>query len=202
VLRALRDALRAQGAGALLFAIVGYKMGESLIEPMWTPFLRDHGFSRETIGLYVGTFGMVASILGSLTGGVLATTVTLPRALAVGSVMRVVALAGQASIAWQAAPSHVLVAVSTCAEHFFSGVLTTVMFALMMSKTDRRIGATHYTLLATIEVIGKAPLALASGFIADAIGFRGGFALGVGLSLAYWVVLISPAVQRGLAAKV
>ena len=199
ILRTLRDALRVPGVGALLFAIIGYKMGESLIEPMWTPFLRDHGLSRATIGLYVGTFGMVASILGSLSGGVLATTTSLPRALALASAFRVVALAGQAAVAWQDAPSHLLVAVSTCAEHFFSGVLTTVMFALMMSRTDRRIGATHYTLLATIEVLGKAPLSLASGFIADAIGVRGAFALGVGLSLGYVLALISPFVQRGLA---
>jgi PAT family beta-lactamase induction signal transducer AmpG len=199
VLVTLREAMRVPGAGALLFAIVGYKMGEALIEPMWTPFLRDHGMSRETIGLYVGTFGMVASILGSLSGGALATRMTLPRALTVASALRVVALGGQAAVAWQDAPSHVLVAVSTCAEHFFSGVLTTVMFALMMSRTDRRIGATHYTLLATIEVLGKAPLSLVSGVVAEAIGFRAGFGLGVLISLGYWLALIAPGVQSALA---
>ena len=198
VLLALREAMRAPGAGALLFAIVGYKMGEALIEPMWSPFLRDHGVSRATIGLYVGTFGMVASIVGSLSGGVLATRVSLPRALMIASAFRVVALAGQASIAWQESPSHLLVAISTASEHFFSGVLTTVMFALMMSRTDRRIGATHYTLLATIEVLGKAPLSLASGFFADALGIRAGFGIGVGLSLAYVLVLGSPKMQRSL----
>ncbi len=199
VVRALRDALRAPGAWALVFAIVAYKSGEALIEPIWSPLLRDHGFSRETIGLYVGTFGMVASILGSLSGGLLATLVALPRALVLASALRVVALAGQASVAWQEAPSHALVAASTCAEHFFSGVLTTVMFALMMSRTDRRIGASHYTLLATLEVIGKAPLSLASGAIADGLGVRVAFGIGVGLSLAYVLLLLSAPVQRGLA---
>ena len=40
----------------------------------------------------------------------------------------------------------------TSAEHFFGGALTTAMFAFMMSRVDRQIGATHYTVLAAIEV--------------------------------------------------
>jgi hypothetical protein len=198
VLRTLRAAMRAPGAGALLVAIVGYKWGEGMIEPIWSPFLRDHGFSRATIGLYVGTFGMVASIGGSLVGGLLASRAPLPRVLALAAGLRVVALAGQAAIAFQEIPSHALVAASTCAEHFFSGVLTTVMFALMMSRTDRRIGATHYTLLATIEVLGKSPLSLSSGAIADALGVHVGFAIGVGLALGYSLLLASPPMQRQL----
>lgn len=201
VLRTLRGTFAAPGAGALLFAIVGYKLGESLIEPIWSPFLRDHGISRELIGLYVGTLGMGFSIGGSLVGGALASTVSLPRALTVAAALRVVALAGQALIAWQDTPSHLLVAVSTCAEHFFSGVLTTVMFALMMSRTDRRIGATHYTLLATIEVLGKAPLSLASGAIAELLSVPIAFAIGVALSLAYVLLLLSPSLRRELEAS-
>jgi len=31
-------------------------------------------------------------------------------------------------------------------------MVTPIVFAYMMSKVDRRIGATHYTLLASVEV--------------------------------------------------
>jgi MFS family permease len=199
VVAQLREALRAPGTPALLVAVVGYKMGEALIEPMWSPFLRDHGVPRETIGLYVGTIGMASGIAGSLGGGALAARVPLPRALSIVAALRVVGLAGQAALALSEAPPHALVALSTAAEHLFSGALTTVMFALMMSKTDRRIGATHYTLLATVEVLGKSPLSLASGAIADALGYPAGFAIGVGLALGYLGVLALPAVRRGLA---
>ncbi len=196
----LRAALRRPGATALVVAIVGYKMGESLIEPLWSPFLIDHGLTRGEIGLYVGTYGMIASIAGSLVGGALASRAEIPRALVVASASRLGALALQASVAWQSTPAHALVALSTSAEHFFSGVLTTVMFALMMSHTDRRIGATHYTLLATLEVMGKAPLSLASGAIAQALGVRGGFGLGVALSLGYVGVISTPWMRGGLRA--
>jgi hypothetical protein len=59
------------------------------------------------------------------------------------------------------------------------------MFAFMMSRTDRTIGATHYTLLATIEVLGKSPLSLTSGLIAEEVGYAATFAMGLGLSLVW-----------------
>ena len=79
---------------------------------------------------------------------------------------------------------------ATCAEHFFGGALTTTMFAYMMSRVDKRIGATHYTLLAAVEVIGKAPSGLFSGAIADKFGFPAVFVIAVVLSLLYPLVLI------------
>jgi hypothetical protein len=58
-----------------------------------------------------------------------------------------------------------------------------------MARVDRRIGATHYTLLAGIEVAGKSPGGLLSGVLADAIGFLGTFAIGLGLSIAFLPLL-------------
>ena len=53
----------------------------------------------------------------------------------------------------------------------------------MMSRVDKRIGATHFTILASVEVIGKSPGALASGMLADRFGYSWLFATGVILSL-------------------
>ena len=71
------------------------------------------------------------------------------------------------------------------AEHFFGSALTTVMFSFMMSRTDRTIGGTHYTLLAAIEVLGKAVLSLPSGVITEQLGYARAFSVGVALSLAW-----------------
>jgi PAT family beta-lactamase induction signal transducer AmpG len=201
VVAALRKAMTAPGAGALLLLVFTYKMGESLIDPMFQPFLRDHGFMRDTIGLYVGTIGMGASIVGSICGGLLASRVPMERAMLVAAAARILPLAGQASLTLFEHPPHVAVATLTGVEHFFAGMMTTTMFALMMSHTDKRIGATHYTLLATIEVLGKAPLSLASGAVADALGYGGCFSIGVGLSVLFLVLALSPPVQRSLMAR-
>lgn len=192
VLRILGRAFRAEGAGWVLLAIATYKLGESVIDPMFSPFLIDEGFERETIGLWVGTYGMAASITGSIAGGVLASRLPLPRALLVCGILRAIPLAAELALAALGIPGAGAVIAATVAEHFFGGMLTTAMFAFMMSRVDRRIGASHFTLLATIEVLGKSPLSLASGVLAQHLGYPATFAIGVTLSLA-WAALIARA---------
>src|SRR5690606_24244837 len=112
-------------------------------------------------------YGMVASFGGSLLGGVLASRGHLWDVVFWATLLRCVPLAVQAELAelsrhpggleaW-----HVIAV--TCAEHVASGVLTTSLFAFMMSRVDRTIGASHYTLLASVEVVGKWPGVWASG---------------------------------------
>jgi len=63
---------------------------------------------------------------------------------------------------------------------------------------DRRIGATHYTVLASVEVWGKAPAGVLSGVFVDAFGFSPVFLASVVLSAAY--VLVLKPLERALAA--
>lgn len=200
ILGTLRAAMSRPSAGWLVLLLLTYKLGESLVDPVFLPLLVDQGIPRATIGLWVGTYGMGASIAGSLLGGVLASRLSVERAFLIVASMRVFALAMPWAIAaLEVQPSGPLpgsfVIASTCAEHLVSGALTTIMFAFMMQHTDRRIGATHYTLLATLEVLGKAPLALSSGWIADTIGAHVSFGIAVGLAAA-WVVLFAVLRER------
>lgn len=190
IVGALRDAMLRPGAGWLVLVLVTYKLGESLVDPVFQPLLVDQGISRASIGLWVGTYGMVASIGGSLLGGALASRASVERAFLVAGSARVLALAMPWAIATFGPLPSAFVVASTCAEHLVSGALTTIMFAFMMRHTDRRIGASHYTLLATLEVIGKAPLAMASGWIADRVGAPVSFGLAVVLA-AGWIALFA-----------
>jgi PAT family beta-lactamase induction signal transducer AmpG len=60
------------------------------------------------------------------------------------------------------------------------------MFCFMMSQVeDKSIGASHYTMLASLEVAGKSVPALFSGVIAERYGLRSLFLLGAVLSSLY-----------------
>lgn len=191
VLRALRLAASSRPGLWLLAFIGSYRAGESLVDAMFKPFLVDVGFTREQITLWVGTYGMVASFAGSLLGGALAARGRLWRVVFWATLLRCLPLAAQT---WLAGLSHAgglepwHVIVVTSAEHLASGVLTTALFAFMMSRVDRAIGASHYTLLASVEVLGKSPGAWASGALAQALGYAPLFALGTLASL----VLLAP----------
>lgn len=205
IARDLGRGLRLPGVAWLLLVLATYKTGESMIDAMWKPLLVDAGLGSERIGLWVGTYGMAASLAGSAAGAFLARAVTVRRALVRAGVLRLLPVLAEWALATalpHAAPGAAarpplegpladLVLATTVAEHFFGGVLTTVLFAAMMTHVahaGREIGATHFTLLASVEVFGKSVLSLPSGQLADAFGYAAVFATGAALSLA-WVAI-------------
>lgn len=175
-------ALRSPGAIYFLLFIATYKMGESMIDVMFKPFLVDSGFTAYQIGLWIGTWGMVASLIGSVVGGWLAVRLSIVNALFIAAFLRLFPLVAELWLSTIAPTASQVVGV-TVAEHFFGGILTTALFAFMMSRVDKRIGATHYTVLAAIEVMGKSQGSFFSGFIAERIGYTGLFFIGVALSV-------------------
>ncbi len=187
VLAALRAALAAPGGASLILFVGTYRVGEACIDAMYKPFLVDAKVSLEDYGLWVGTYGAVATVAGSLLGGWLAMRFALARVLGWALVLRCLPLGAWAALGLRFEAGHAplpgaLVA-NVIVEHLASGVLTTAMFAFMMSCVDRRIGASHYTLLASVEVIGKMTGAF-SGVLADRIGYGGLFVGGTVVSLA------------------
>jgi len=200
ILALLGRGVSTSGGGWLLLFIGTYKLGETMADIMFKPFLVDAGFGREQIGLWVGTWGMLLSIAGSVAGGVLASRMPLLRAVGVAAALRALPVAGEWWLSVvDVTPARVIAV--TCVEHFFAGLLTTAMFAFMMSRVDRRIGATHYTLLATVEVWGKLPAATISGFVAQATSYAALFALATVLSVAFLALLV-PLARREAAGAV
>jgi len=190
ILRTLWNAVRVPGTPLILGVIATYKMGESIIDIMFKPFLLEHGILAAELGLWMGTWGMGASILGSVAGGVLAMRVRLLPLLAVAGTIRLVPELGQLGLAMgliEVVPSRVIAI--TLAEHFAGGILTTAMFASMMGWVDRRIGATHFTLLASVEVWGKSVAAFVSGLIAQQLGYSGAFAIGITVGVVFLVLV-------------
>ncbi len=187
---ALRQSSALPGAGWLLLFIATYKIGESMSDAMFKPYLRDVGYTNAQIGWLVTTWGMGFSILGSTCGGLLASVATPLRAVGWTSVLRAGAIGSMVWLATLADPGPAAVVAVTAFESFAAGALTVSMFAVMMGHVDPRMGGTHYTLLATVEVFGKAPGSLLSGVLARALGFLGLFALATGLSVVFLGLLV------------
>lgn len=235
VLRAVIQALRQPGGGWLLAFIASYKVGETALDVMFKPFLVDQGYTPQVIGLWIGTYGMVASLAGSAAGGWLATVGSgvldgaaaghaapeaqvsrnladevahggppgatsartrraLLRAVAITATLRIAPMVFEVSLAF-GHPTPAAVIAAVCFELFFGGALTTAMFAFMMAAVDRRVGATHYTLLASVEVLGKSVAGALSGVGADYLGYAGLFGVATALSVGFLGLL------RPLAAK-
>jgi MFS transporter, PAT family, beta-lactamase induction signal transducer AmpG len=190
IVAALWQALRVPGTGFLLLFIGTYKLGETMADAMFKPFLFDEAhFTAQQVGFWLGTWGMVLSLTGSFLGGVLASRIGILHAVAIASGLRALAVAGE----WWLSlvePTTSRVAAVIAVESLFGGAVTTAIFAYMMSRVDRRIAATHYTLLATVEVFGKQLASWISGFVADLTGYPTLFLIATVLAVAFLGLLI------------
>jgi hypothetical protein len=190
VLRQLRAALGEASALPLIAVVLTYKMGETLADAMWKPMLFDRGFTASQIGLWTGTYGMVASIAGSFGAGVWVRSRSLVTALQWTALLRAAGVGAEWWLNAQPSPSAAQIIGVTCVEHVLGGAITTVMFALMMRHTRREIGGTHYTLLASLEVWGKLPFGPVSGALAQRHGYALVFGLGTTLCFAFALLVM------------
>ncbi|HET9450726.1 MAG TPA: MFS transporter, partial [Aggregicoccus sp.] len=190
VLALLGRALRVPGAGWLLLFVGTYKLGEYMLDVYFRAFLRDAGVRTSDIGLWVGTLGNGVSVLGSLAGGLLVTRSAPLRAVALTATLRVLPLAAEWALT-QVGPTPARVLAVSLAENLVGGALTTAVFALMMSRVDRRVGASHYTLLATVELVGKMPGGPIAGLLRGAgWSYASIFATGTLLCVAVLALLV------------
>lgn len=193
IFRILASSLSKKSARYFILFILLYKSGEVMLDIMFKPFLIDSGFSASSTGLWIGTYGMAASICGSIAGGVLSSRKKPFTGLMYASIMRLIPLMCITAISFVKPQAYQVITISLL-EHFFGGMLTTAVFAFMMFNVDRIIGATHYTLLASIEVIGKAPGAALSGIVAQKFGYPVCFITGTIISAL--VILLLPLYKR------
>ncbi|HTK05108.1 MAG TPA: MFS transporter [Candidatus Eisenbacteria bacterium] len=159
------------------------KLGEELAGSLYTTYLFDHGISRAQIGTWVGSYGMAASITGSALGGLLLMRYRAWSILGLAIALRLGPIAMQC---WMT-PEHLTpanVITVTILEHVTGGMVTTAIFTYMMSLVEKRVGATEYTILCSLEVLGKSPGAWCAGLIAERIGYQGLFFLGLALATA------------------
>lgn len=159
------------------------KLGEEMAGSLFTTYLFDHGITREQIGTWVGSYGMAASITGSALGGLLLMRWRPWTILGLAIALRLGPIAMQC---WMTpehlTPSNVIIV--TVLEHVTGGMVTTAIFTYMMSLVEKRVGATEYTILCSLEVLGKSPGVWCSGLIAERIGYQGLFFLGLALATA------------------
>lgn len=189
IVKVLIASVRKPGFGWVLLFIATYKIGESASDTMFGSFLVDRGYDDAQIGTWVGSWGMLASTAGSIAGGFARARIPIVRAIAMAAALRAIPIFGESWIA-TVGPTDAAVIAITLQEHFFGGLLTTLMFAFMMKHVDRSIGATHFTALATVELFGKAPSRLISGYLVRALDYAGTFAVAGALSLAFLLIAI------------
>jgi PAT family beta-lactamase induction signal transducer AmpG len=186
------DFMRRPDWKVIFLFIVLYKMGDAYLGVMANPFYIEIGFSTVEIANVSKIFGLGATLVGALIGGILVKTRGILPSLLLCGVLQMLSnlvFAAQAAIGHNVAFLVVTIAV----ENVTGGMATTAFVAYLSALCSPAYTATQYALLSSLMAFARDILAASSGWAAEALGWVGFFIFSTvlavpGLLLLVWLM--------------
>lgn len=165
-----------KGSLEILLFIILYKIDIVLAVSLTTPFMKELGFSNTDIGAVTKGVGMIASIVGSLYGGILYARLGLKRCLLYFGIIQglstlsfsVLALVGN---------NYIVMATTVALENFCAGLATAPFIAFIMSFCSAGYAATSFALLSSFASISRVVAGAPAGYIVSITGWTLFFAI-------------------------
>jgi len=169
VVEPLREILARWPLLPLILLLLLYKLGEALTLALSTPYLQDLGFSLTQIGLASKSFGIGATMVGVIAGGLLVARWGLYRALVVLAFTQLVTALPYLflSLVSRSAP---VMFVTVIIQNLGDGMGTAAFTALLMAMCNIRFSAFQYALLSSIASVPRVFLGPVAGYIVAELG--------------------------------
>jgi PAT family beta-lactamase induction signal transducer AmpG len=171
----------ARGISILAFIIL-YRLGDSMINNMTTPFLLQTGFTQTDIGLIQGGVGLFATIVGVLAGGAAMARLGVSRSLWVFGALQAVSNFAYLLLAFSGPRYGVMVA-AIIIENLCYGLATAALVGFIMTLCNPKFSATQYALLSSLVAVGRDVVSAPSGSIAEKTGWPVFFLISVAAAL-------------------
>ncbi|XP_066285329.1 major facilitator superfamily domain-containing protein 3-like [Branchiostoma lanceolatum] len=173
---------RSPGTAWMIVYCLLYKLGEQGANGMFPLYLVDQGIPKGAVGMWTGVVGQGLSIVGSLLGGWLLTGHSYRTPLDLLHLtfkLRLLPIMLQMAVIWEGSTqeslfSYGFAVASLCLLQLVGGVITTATFTTMMHCSQQApptIQGSHYTSLATFEVMGKLLFMTVAGSLTDFFGY-------------------------------
>ena len=186
-------------AAPVIILALTYKLGLHMASPLLKPMAVDFHWTKQQIGFAVVTLGSAGALIGAGLGGVLHKVMKNERrALLVGVIAHAVTMLPLLLVLELKAP-YALTTFAVFAEHFASGLGTTVLFAALMTATRKADAGLHYTILTSANAVAIGFGGLVGGLLADAVGKLAVFVIAAVLCLV--PALLLPLWPRAAAAS-
>ena len=176
VIAPFADFERRPGWLAILVFIILFKFGDALAGTMANPFYLEMGFTKPQIASVAKVFGLGATIVGGLMGGLLVARYGIVKTMLACGAVHVAANLMSVVQALHGNDLHLLM-VTISLENLSGGMSTTAFVAYLSSLCNIAYTATQYALLTSLATFGRDLLASGSGWLADTLGWVGFFLL-------------------------
>jgi PAT family beta-lactamase induction signal transducer AmpG len=165
------------GAVSVAAFVLLFRIGDKAMGPMVAPFWVQRGFSAGEYGAFAGLIGALLFVVGGIAAGFWTARAGMVKALWWTGALALLSNFGYAAAAAQPGSGKLAVYAAAAIESATSGAVGATFVAYLMSICDKRHAAVEYALLSSLYAAAGALLALASGWITEATGYAGYFAL-------------------------
>lgn len=149
----------------LLFILL-YKFGDALAGVMSNPFYIELGFTKIQIASISKVFGLVATIIGGVIGGIIVNRIGILKSLLVCGILQMLSNLMFAILAVVGnAPGMLIITIAV--ENLSGGMGTAAFVAYLSSLCNVAYTATQYALLSSFMAFGRTLLSSSGGWLAD-----------------------------------
>jgi MFS transporter, PAT family, beta-lactamase induction signal transducer AmpG len=177
----LRDAVRMpfveffQRIGAMkaiivLGFIVLYRLGDSMISNLTTPFLLQIGFTQSDVGAIQGGVGLISTIFGVLAGGAILSRIGINKSLWIFGALQALSNLGYFALSHAGRNYSVMVG-TIVIENICTGLGTAAFVGFLISLCNPSFSATQYALLSSLMAVGRDVVVSPTGMLAQAAGW-------------------------------
>jgi MFS transporter, PAT family, beta-lactamase induction signal transducer AmpG len=203
VIGPLAEFLLRRGAIVILLFVLLYKFGDAVSGTMATPFYVELGFTGVEIAAVTKVFGIIASLAGTLAGGVLVARFGIMRALLIGGILQAVGILLFVPLALRGHDT-VWLAVAVGGDNFVGGLGSAAFVAYLSALCNIAFTATQYALLSSFMAVGRTLLSSGSGWLAAQMSWAAFFTVSAalaipGLLLLFWLMRLYPTEHAGYA---
>ena len=188
ILQPLSDFFKRKGILKLLSFIVLYKLDVVVAMALMTPFILEMGFSKTDLGAVTKTFGLVATIVGTIFGGAWLNRVGIWRSLWIFGCLQGISGFCFFLLA-RLGHNYPMMITAVAAENFFSGMGNAAYSAFLMSLCNPKFTATQFALLSSLMALTRIVLGAPTGWLAKTVGWESYFIISILLALPSLVLL-------------
>lgn len=170
VINPFLDFFRRKGAWAMLGFVIFYKFGDAFSVALMTPFLIQVGFTKTTIGAVFKGVGLLATLVGSIAGGIIINRIGIARSLWIFGVLQALSNFGFMALVYHGAQVPLLIGVITV-DNLCGGLGNVAFIAFMMALCNVQFTATQYALLTSVMSIARTTVGAPAGFVVSSFGW-------------------------------
>ncbi len=185
----LKDFLSKEKALAILLSIIFFKLGDAMLGVVSGPFYIELGYTKEQIAVVVKIYGLIATILGSIAGGIVVYKIgNFKGLIATGIAQSLTHFAFMWLNHQELHFTSLLVAISI--ENFACGMGSAALVVYISSLCNKKYTGTQYALLSSSASLCNNTITIYGGSLVKILGWDNFFILTVILALPGIVILM------------